>query len=136
MQTNTASIKNKGGRPQKENPKKDFIGVHCTKEQKDIIEKRAAAINLSSSEFLRELGVNGKIICRTIDKTVLQELGNLSHIRSCLNQLAKKKNQGKDFNLYERTLLFDTADTLLKAGELVQMKIKNELNNDRKTNDR
>lgn len=126
----------KGGRPQKENPKKDFIGVHCAKDQKEIIEKRAASINLSSSEFLRELGVNGKIINKTIDKTVLQELGNLSHIRSCLNQLAKKKNQGKEFDLYERTLLLDTAESLLKAGELIQIKIKNEINNDRQTGDR
>lgn len=130
------STNKKGGRPQKENPKKDFIGVHCTKDQKEIIEKRAAAINLSSSEFLRELGIKGKIICKTIDKTVLQELGNLSHIRSCLNQLAKKKNQGKELDLYERTLLLDTADSLLKAGELIQIKIKNGLNNDRKTDDR
>lgn len=130
------TIKNKGGRPAKENPKKDFIGVHCTKEQKVIIEKRAATVSLSSSELLRELGLNGSIICKTIDKTLLQELGNLSHIRSCLNQLAKKKNQGKELNLYERTLLLNTADTLLKAGEIIQEKIKYEMNNDRKTHDR
>lgn len=53
--------RNKGRRPRKKIKKECYITIKCTLYEKKIIESKAKAFHLNTSEYLRELGLTGKI---------------------------------------------------------------------------
>lgn len=98
---------NKGGRPKVPHKRRAAVSVMCTLVEKKIIEANAKRVGLSSSVFLRNLGLSTRIEVRikTLPRPVLEMRGTLNHIAANLNQIAKKRNRGDDLNAMERALL-------------------------------
>lgn len=99
--------KNKGGRPAKVIKRNKLLGVKCSIIEKKVIELKAKNSGLTVSEFLRELGLTGKIDMRKIalSKEILQFIGTLHHLAANMNQVAKKRNQNDELNAIERARL-------------------------------
>lgn len=99
--------KNKGGRPVKAIKRNKLLGVKCSIIEKKVIELKAKNSGLTVSEFLRELGLTGKIDMRkmALSKEILQFTGTLNHLAANMNQVAKKRNQNDELNAIERARL-------------------------------
>lgn len=102
-----ASNRNKGGRPLKAIKRNKLLGVKCTSLERLLIKANAKYSRLTVSEFLRELGTNGKIDRpkMIVPKEILQFTGTLNHMAANLNQIAKKRNQLDELNVLERAQL-------------------------------
>ena len=98
---------NRGGRPKKPVKRDRQLAVMCTLVEKTIIAYKAKTVNLCISEYLRNLGVNGKIDMRkkALPVDVLKSIGTLNHIAANLNQIAKKRNSFDELNALERAEL-------------------------------
>lgn len=97
----------KGGRPPKAIRKSRFIGVKCSHYQHMLIKAKAKMAGLSVSEYLCELGVNGKVGSpkKSLPAEVLQLTGTLNHLAANLNQVAKKRNGYDPLDALERARL-------------------------------
>ncbi|QJD97717.1 plasmid mobilization relaxosome protein MobC [Mucilaginibacter robiniae] len=98
---------NRGGRPKVPHKRRATVSVMCTLVEKKIIEANAKRVGLSSSVFLRNLGLSTRIEVRvkSLPRPVLEMRGTLNHIAANLNQIAKKCNRGDDLDAMERALL-------------------------------
>lgn len=99
--------KSKGGRPIKVVKREQLLGVKCTLVERKAIEYKAKIAGLTTSEYLREVGLTGKIDMRkkSLPKEVLQATGTLNHMAANLNQIAKKRNSLDELNAIERAEL-------------------------------
>lgn len=86
--------KNKGGRPVKAVKKSRVLSLKCSNYERTIIIAKAKKQDLSTSEYLREMAVFGKVNFqrKALPKEVLELTGTLNHMAANLNQLAKKSN--------------------------------------------
>lgn len=98
MEQTNRLIKNRGGRPKKDVIKGQRIPIKCTSYEKALIKAKAKKADLSMSEYLLQLGLNGKIDSRlkTLPKEALALTGTFNHMAANLNQLAKKRNSVTD----------------------------------------
>ena len=101
------SLKKRGGRPKKPVKRDRQLAVMCTLVERTIIAHKAKTANLCISEYLRNLGVNGKIDMRkkALPAEVLKSIGTLNHMAANLNQIAKKRNGFDELNAIERAEL-------------------------------
>ena len=97
-------IKSKGGRPKKTIKREQLMALKCTAYERKVIETRAKSTNLSVSEYLRELGLTGKIDRRNkaLPKEVLSLTATLNHMAANLNQIARKRNGTDELSPLER----------------------------------
>jgi hypothetical protein len=107
MDTRKDHISRKGGRPRKAIKKDQLLGMKCTLIERRAIEAKARSANLSVSEYLRELGLTGKIDStkKALPKEILQLIGTLNHLAANMNQVAKKRNSNEILNALERATL-------------------------------
>ena len=105
--TSKLITKNKGGRPKKAIKKDQLLGVKCSLLERKVIEYKAKESNASVSEYLRKLGLSGKIDMKIklLSKDILQFKGTLNHLAANLNQVAKKRNMNDELNALERASL-------------------------------
>ncbi|MFS2189306.1 hypothetical protein ACCC92_21690 [Mucilaginibacter sp. Mucisp84] len=96
---------NKGGRPKVDIKRDQQLTVMCNIVEKKIIQANAKRARTNVSVFLRQLGLTGRIVVKTLPKEVLQFTGTLNHMAANLNQIAKKRNKGDDLNTLDRALL-------------------------------
>jgi hypothetical protein len=98
---------NKGGRPKKENKRSQQLAVMCTIAERKIIEEKAKLDNISISQFLRQLALEGQVDMKikALPKEVLQFTATLNHLAANMNQVAKKRNQNDELNAIERASL-------------------------------
>lgn len=117
--------RNKGGRPPKAIKRNKLLGVKCTLVEKITIQAKAKYSGLSVSEYLRGLGMNGKIDMQKImfPKEILQFTSTLNHLAANMNQAAKKRNYNEELNALERANLNHVS---MMVKQLVQ-DIKNRL---------
>jgi hypothetical protein len=99
--------KRKGGRPRKAVKKNQLLGVKCSLIERRAIEIKAKSAGLSISEYLRQMGLTGKIDRqgKALPKEVLQLTGTLNHLAANMNQVAKKRNSNEELNALERATL-------------------------------
>lgn len=112
MQQQIDDKKRKGGRPKKAVKKNQLLGVKCSLLERKAIEARAKSVNLTVSEYLRKMGLTGKIDKseRILPKEVLQMTGTLNHLAANMNQIAYKRNRQDELNPIERAeLMYDAA---------------------------
>ena len=112
MESSKDRLKKKGGRPPKAIKRNQLLGTRCTLIERRAVEAKARFVNLSVSEYLREMGLTGKIdrTTRALPKEVLQLIGTLNHLAANMNQVAKKRNRNEFLNALERaTLQYETA---------------------------
>jgi hypothetical protein len=96
-----------GGRPRKAVKKDQLLGVKCSLIERRVIEAKAKSVNLTVSEYLRQMGLTGKIDRqeKALPKEVLQLTGILNHLAANMNQIAKKRNTNEELNALERATL-------------------------------
>jgi hypothetical protein len=99
--------RNRGGRPPKQIKRDKLLGVRCSSIEQVLIKSHAKGSGLTISEYLRNLGLNGKIDRPKMrfPKEILQFTGTLNHLAANLNQIAKKRNQSDELNAIERAQL-------------------------------
>ncbi len=99
--------KHAGGRPKKAIRKDQQLAVMCNIFERKVIESKARECNVSVSEYLRKLGLSGKVgmKIKTVSKDILQFKGTLNHLAANLNQVAKKRNMNDELNALERASL-------------------------------
>jgi hypothetical protein len=123
MEERKTITRNKGGRPKKAIKKDQLLAIKCSLYERRAIEARAKSANLSTSEYLREIGLTGKIDRRdkALPREVLELTGTLNHMAANLNQIAKKRNGIEELNALERATL------KVQSGELkgIAAQIKN-----------
>jgi Ribbon-helix-helix protein, copG family. len=126
MELNENINKKKGGRPKKEIKKDQLLPVKCNKEERKKIEDRAKSVNLSVSQFMREIALTGHIDRREIvfPKEVLQFTGSINHIAANLNQIAKKRNGIEELNALERAELQIRSRELKRLAEDIKSYLK------------
>lgn len=126
MEEVKALIKRKGGRPKKGLKKDQLLQLKCTLVERKVILAKAKLANLSISEYLREMGLSGKIDSRekTIPKEVLQLTGTINHLAANLNQIAKKRNGIDELNAFERVELKVQSDELKRLAEEIKKYLK------------
>ena len=107
MEEQRTTTKKKGGRPKKAVKKDQILAVKCSLFERRAIEARAKSVNLTVSEYLREMTLTGKIDIheKALPKEVLAMSGTLNHMAANLNQIAKKRNSGEELNALERATL-------------------------------
>lgn len=115
-------IKNKGGRPRKETRRDQQLAVMCSMTERKLIEAKARMANVSISEFLRTIAVNGQIGRRTkvLPKEVLLFTATLNHMAANMNQVAKKRNQHDELNELERSNLQMLSTDIKKLAEIIK----------------
>jgi len=99
--------KNRGGRPKKAVKRDQLMAIKCTLYERKIIESKAKKVNLTVSEYLREIGLTAKIDYRNkaLPKEILSFTGVLNHMAANLNQIAKKRNSNDELSPFERAEL-------------------------------
>ena len=117
MEQREKSKKNKGGRPTKAIKKDKIIPVKCSSDEKRVIVAKAKSAEVSTSEYIREVALTGKIDRRekALPPEVLQLTATLNHIAANLNQIAKKRNGIEELTAYER------AGLKFQSNELKQL---------------
>jgi hypothetical protein len=99
----------KGGRPTKEVKRNQLLGVKCTTQEKETIERKAKEVALSVSEYLREGGLSSSATVRKqkpLPKEVLLFTATLNHLAANINQIAYKRNRGDSFTPGDKVVLF------------------------------
>jgi hypothetical protein len=106
--------KPKGGRPFKAVKRNQLLGTKCTLIERRAIEAKAKSVQLTVSEYLREIALTGKIdrSGKALPKEVLQLMGTLNHLAANMNQIAKKRNRNESLNALERATLQYEAEQL------------------------
>ena len=114
MEEREQYTRNKGGRPAKAIKRNKLIGVRCSTTEQFLIEAKAKAARLTKSEFLRILGLTGKIDIqkKVIPKEVLIAVADLNHLAANMNQIAKKRNSNDDLNAFDRAEINVAVDNL------------------------
>lgn len=104
MERKDGTSRNKGGRPPKAEKKDQLLVLKCTLAERDLIRTKANNAHLSISEYLRELGLTGKIDIRkkTLPGEVLFLTALLNHMAANLNQIARKRNSNDELTVLER----------------------------------
>lgn len=120
MEEQNVITKNKGGRPKKAVKKDQLMAIKCTLYERKVIEARAKSANLSVSEYLREVGLTGKIDRRdkALPKEVLNLTAALNHMGANLNQIAKKRNGTDELSPLER------AELKVQSGHLKEIALQ------------
>ena len=120
MEEQNVTTKNKGGRPKKAVKKDQLMAIKCTLYERKVIEARAKSANLSVSEYLREIGLTGKIDRRdkALPKEVLNLTAALNHMGANLNQIAKKRNGADELSPLER------AELKVQSGNLKEIAVQ------------
>jgi hypothetical protein len=115
METTIANKKNKGGRPPKADKRNRQLAVMCTVAERKQIEEKAKALNISISEFLRTIALQGQVDRKTkvLPKEILLFTATLNHLAANMNQVAKKRNQNDELSDGERANL-DILSTQIK----------------------
>ena len=119
-------LKNKGGRPIKAIKKSRVLTLKCSNYERMIIQAKAKKVNLTLSEYLREMALSGKVnlLGKALPKEVLELTGTLNHMAANLNQLAKKSNSVTEILTKTDSLVMKWLSEDLKG---IALKLKNSL---------
>jgi hypothetical protein len=98
MEHQEKTSRNKGGRPVKAVKKSRTLTFKCSSYERLIIQTKAKKAKRTTSEYLREMALTGKIETKEklFPKEVLDLTGTLNHMAANLNQMARKRNIGTD----------------------------------------
>lgn len=120
MEEQNVITKSKGGRPKKTIKRDQLMAIKCTLYERKVIEARAKSANLSVSEYLREIGLTGKIDRRdkALPKEVLGLTAMLNHMAANLNQITKKRNGMDELSPLER------AELKVQSGQVKEVAVQ------------
>ena len=122
MTQENEQFKKKVGRPRKGIKRDQFLAIKCNQWERSIIEAKARTSDLTISEYLRKMGVAGKIDRRekVFPKEVLELTGTLNHLAANLNQIARIRNGLEQLSLTELVELKIQSGDLKKLAEQIK----------------
>lgn len=112
--------KNKGGRPKKAVKRDEQLAVMCNTVERKLIEIKAGKANLTKSEFLRLMGLEGKVFVKEYPKEILKFIGVMNHIAANLNSISKKRNYNEVLNENERVQLHELSINIQQLIEQIR----------------
>jgi len=112
--------KKKGGRPKKAVKRNEQLAVMCNTVERKLIEIKAGKANLTKSEFLRIMGLQGKVFVKEYPKEILKFIGVMNHIAANLNGISKKRNYNETLNDSERIQLQEMSINIQKLIEEIR----------------
>ncbi len=117
--------RNKGGRPPKKIKCDQQITVMCNLMERKVIAYKAKQAGVTLSEYLRTMGVNGKIDSSKsgLIKDILLEKATLNHTAENINQYTRKLNSTGVLSVEER-MFYRNLSLVMKETALL---IKNKL---------
>lgn len=94
--------KNRGGRPRVGDKKDRVISVKCSLRDKTTIQGKARTLRATASEFLRKLGMDGKIdrSNTNLPFEANKIISLLNNIANNINQITKKLNSTGQMTYY------------------------------------
>jgi hypothetical protein len=104
MEQEIRQTNSKGGRPKKVLKRNIALTVKCNTTEQTLITLKARETQLTVSEYLRTLGLNGKIDTqnKALPQEVLQFTSTLNHLAANINQIAKQCNTYHQLTFVER----------------------------------
>lgn len=110
--------RNKGGRPPKMDKRSQQLALMCTVGERKQIEEKANLANLSLSEFLRTLALQGQVGRKTkqFPKEILLFTATLNHLAANMNQLARQRNQGIELSPAQRVDLITMSSSIKRLA--------------------
>lgn len=104
MESKDHKDRKKGGRPIKTEKRNQLLSLKCTLAERDLIKAKANNACLSTSEYLRELALAGKIDMRmkALPAEILSITAVLNHMAANINQIARKRNSNDELTAIER----------------------------------
>jgi hypothetical protein len=99
------------------------LGVKCTLIERKVIEYKAKAINLTVSEYLRGLAIDGQTMThkpRALPKEVLLFTATLNHLAANVNQVAYHCNRGDDLTALKRAEMFELIDQIKELAKAIK----------------
>ena len=94
MEQEIKQTNSKGGRPKKAVKRSYALTVKCNIIERKVIERKAKDAGLTVSEYLRDLGLTGKIDRqkKLVPPEILEYKGTLNHLAANINQVTRKIN--------------------------------------------
>jgi len=104
MEQEIKQTNSKGGRPKKVLKRDIALTVKCNTTEQTLIISKASQSQLTVSEYLRTLGLNGKIDrqIKALPKEILLFTATLNHLAANINQIAKQCNTYNQLTVVER----------------------------------
>ncbi|ODS72256.1 MAG: mobilization protein [Cytophagaceae bacterium SCN 52-12] len=126
MEQKEKITKRKGGRPRKAVRKEHVLALKCSLFEKKAISVKAKSVNLSVSEYLRQMALSGKVNTRVrvLPKEVLMLTARLNHISANLNQIARKRNGTEELKESERANLQAQSGELKELTDLIKSSLR------------
>lgn len=125
MSTTDNVRKNKGGRPPKKIKCDQQITVMCNILERKIISYKAKQAGVTLSEYLRTIGVNGKIDSSKSElaKEVLAQKATLNHTAENINQFTRKLNSTGILSVEERMHYRNLSAVIKETALLIKSKL-------------
>lgn len=119
---------NKGGRPKAKVKRAKQITVVCNMLEFKSISFKALSANVSKSEYLRVLGINGDVVFKvnTMPKEILRLTAELNQTNSLLNQIAHKRNKNDILSLEDRLHLKELIIRVQSVVDIINQEKRND----------
>lgn len=117
--------KNKGGRPPKKIKCDQQITVMCNILERKIISYKAKQAGVTLSEYLRTMGVNGKIDSSKSElaKEILAQKATLNHTAENINQFTRKLNSTGILSVEEKMHYRNLSAVVKETALLIKSKL-------------
>ena len=117
--------RSKGGRPPKKIKCDQQITVMCNLAERKIIAYKAKQAGVTLSEYLRTMGVDGKIDSSKSElaKEVLAQKATLNHTAENINQYTRKLNSTGILSVEERIFYRNLSVVVKEAALLIKSKL-------------
>jgi hypothetical protein len=117
--------KNRGGRPPKTVKCDRQITVMCNPAERNIIACKAKQAGVTLSEYLRTVGVNGKIDSSKSElaKEVLAQKATLNHTAENINQYTRKLNSTGILSVEERMHYRNLSAVIKETALLIKSRL-------------
>lgn len=125
MSTTGNVRKKKGGRPPKKIKCDQQITVMCNILERKIISYKAKQAGVTLSEYLRTMGVNGKIDSSKSElaKEILAQKATLNHTAENINQFTRKLNSTGILSVEERMHYRNLSAVIKETALLIKSKL-------------
>jgi hypothetical protein len=126
MEAQKVSFRNKGGRPKKVIKGEYLLALKCSLLEKMTIAAKAKKVNLTVSEYLRQMALTGRIDMKqkSLPREILLLTATREHIAANLNQIAKKRNSYEELTALERAELMQLSKEIKEQNQKIKDYLK------------
>lgn len=120
----SSTKKNKGGRPPKAIKRVAKLSTHTTLLEKSIIEGKAKSANISVSELLRNMTIQGSIVVKTYPREILKITTILLQIAANTYNISKKLNFNQPLSIQDLEVLSKLPEEFKNLSSFIKESLK------------